>query len=359
MLVENVVTAKSIALAASEAASNKIPFLGLNWFPEEKKSGIDLRWIKTHKGISPILAPSNFDALPVIRGRQGIKIENTEMPFFRESMIISERDMIDFARIESVDDPYLASALRSVYDDTNNLLASAEMVGEIMRMQLLSAAGGHPQIGISADGVDYSYNYDPNNSYSTNNYTVLSGTSMWSDTTNSTPIDDLITAKNTLADNGYKAEYVLMTSATFALLRANAQIKTIALTTNAAGVIYMSDAIVSQIIKDTTGLTVVSYDKTYAAVDGTATKLYPDGQVTLLPAGPLGRTFYGTTPEERTAGQIADVDVAIYNKGIAIATKPEYGAPYKFTTTASEIVLPSYEGMDSTFVIKVDTPASA
>ena len=358
MLVENVVNAKSIALAASEAASNKIPFLGLNWFPEEKKSGIDLRWIKSHKGLSPILAPSNFDALPVIRSRQGIKIENTEMPFFRESMPVSERDLIDFARIESETDPYLASALRSVYDDTNNLLASAEMVPEIMRMQLLTAAGGHPQIGISADGVNYSYNYDPNNTYSTNNYTALSGSSMWNDPT-STPLDDLIAAKKALSDNGYSAAYVLMTSSTLALLRANNQIKAVALTTNAAGSIYMTDTIVSQIVKDITGLTIVAYDKTYQAADGTAAKLYPDGQVTLLPEGPIGRTFFGTTPEERTAGQVADVDVTLYGKGIAIATKSEYGPPYKFSTTASEIVLPSYEGMDSTYVIKVYTPASA
>ena len=50
MLVESVVTPQSIALAASSDASNAIPFLGLQFFPEAKKSGIDLRWIKTHQG---------------------------------------------------------------------------------------------------------------------------------------------------------------------------------------------------------------------------------------------------------------------------------------------------------------------
>ena len=152
MLVENVVNSRSIALAASEDASNKIPFLGLNWFPEAKKSGIDLRWIKTHRGVSPSLAPSNFDALPIIRGREGIKIENTEMPFFRASKLVSERDMIDLARIEAETDPYLASALRGIYDDTNALVSSAEVVGERMRMQLLAAAGGHNLIMIGPPG---------------------------------------------------------------------------------------------------------------------------------------------------------------------------------------------------------------
>ena len=354
MLVESVVNAKSIALAASEAASNSIPYLGLSFFPEAKKSGIDLRWIKTHKGVSPILAPSNFDALPVIRSREGIVIENTEMPFFRESMQVTERDMIDLARIENENDPYLASALRSIYDDTNTLVRSAEVVAEIERMQLLSATGGHPQIGISADGVNYAYNYDPNSAFSANNYESLSGQSDWSDTTHSTPIDDLNDAKAALADNGYNAAYVLMTSATFAYLRANDQVKAVALTTNAAGTIYMSDALVSQIIKDTTGLEVIVYDKTYKGADGNATKFYPDGQVTLLPAEPVGKTWYGQTPAERSIGQVTDGSTtALYGGGIAVTTEPKFtSGVYKFLTTVSEIVLPSFELMDSVFVIK-------
>lgn len=352
MLVESVVNARSIALAATEAASNSIPYLGLAFFPEQKKAGIDLRWIKSHKGLSPILAPSNFDALPVIRAREGIKIENTEMPFFRESMQITERDMIDLARVEDETDPYLKSALQSIYDDTNTLVRSAEVVSEVMRMQLLTATGGHPQIGISADGVTYSYNYDPNGDYAANNYVSLSGTSVWSDATNSKPIDDLNEAKLAVAANGYNATRVLMNSTTFALLRASEQVKSVAQGV-AYATPYMSDALVTQIIKDTTGLDIVIYDKTYD-VAGTPTKFYPDGQVTLLPDEAIGKTWYGQTPAERSIGQVTNAQTSIYGTGIAVTTEPEMkSGVYKFVTTVSEIVLPSYEGMDSTYVIKV------
>ena len=74
---------------------------------------------------------------------------------------------------------------------------------------------------------------------------------------------------------------------------------------------------------------------------------------TLLPDSSLGGTYFGDTPEERTARQVADVDVTIYGTGIAVATKTEYGPPLKMTTTVAETVLPSYEGMDSTFVLEV------
>ena len=45
MLVNEVVDTKAIALAATNDASNDIPYLGLQWFPERKKSGLDLSLI--------------------------------------------------------------------------------------------------------------------------------------------------------------------------------------------------------------------------------------------------------------------------------------------------------------------------
>lgn len=99
MLVNEVVNSQSIALSATNDASNDIPYLGLQWFPERKKSGLDLSWIKTHKGLPVTLAPSNFDALPTIRAREGLKKEKTQMAFFREQMIVTEEDAQEIDRI--------------------------------------------------------------------------------------------------------------------------------------------------------------------------------------------------------------------------------------------------------------------
>lgn len=357
MLVESVVNPQSIALAASSDASNAIPFLGLQFFPEMKKSGIDLRWIKTHRNVSPVLAPSNYDALPVLRAREGIAINDTEMPFFRESMQVTERDMIEIGRIADATDPYLASALRGVYDDTTKLIRSAEVVGEVMRMQLLSAANGHPSIAISANGQTYAYNYDPDGSYATGNYDSLTSTKMWSNTSTATPIDDLYKAKKTLAAKGYVARYVIMTTKTFGYLRNNDQVKAALMTTNAAGVIFISDDMVKRIVRDVLGLEIVVYDKTYIDYDGNTKNFYPDDTVTILPDTQLGRTWYGSTPAERSQGVVTNAQTAIYGTGIAITTEPEMkSGVYKFTTTASEIVLPSFEMMDATYVIKVVNP---
>lgn len=359
MLVESVVTSKSIALAATEDASNKIPYLGLGFFPAEAQEGIELKWIKTHKGLSPILAPSNFDALPVIRGRKGIKIEKTEMPFFRESIPVSERDMLDLERIEKETDPYLKQVLRNIYNDTNTLAESARVVPEIMRMQLLAAPSGKPSISIEANGVSYVYDYDPNNTYVGHNYTSLSGTSAWTDHDDCKPLDDINTAKKYLQSQGSNPRYIIMTTKTWGYLMASDQVKSVLLTTNAAGTIYLTDGAVKTAIREATELDVIIYDKSYEGADGNAVNFYPDDQVTIVPDGALGKTFFGTTPEMRSARQVADVDVTVIDTGISVATKASYGPPYKFETTASEIVLPSYERMDETFVIKVASSVSA
>lgn len=353
MLVNEVVTSESIALAATNDASNEIPYIGLQWFPEEKKTGLDLKWVKTHRGLAVTLAPSNFDALPVIRAKGGLKTERTQMAFFRESMIIKEEDMQEIDRIKDENDPYLAGALVSIYDDTNTLVRGAEVVPERMRMQLLATTNGHPTIGVESDGVKYAYDYDPTGEYASKHYMkITTAADKWSAPT-SKPLTDLNNAKKALRKLGKIAKYALMSSNTFNYLLENNEIKNAILAQNTTANIIMDDETVIAIIQRRTGLTPVLYDKMFIDEEGNEQQFYPDDKVTLLPSTALGKTWFGTTPEERTAGQVADVDVTIYGKGIAIAVKTEYGPPAITSTTASEITLPSYEGMDSTFVLEV------
>ena len=357
MLVNEVVNSSSIAQVATEDASNKIPYLGLNWFPEKKKSGLDLKWIKTHKGLPVSLKPSNFDALPAIRARGGLKAEKTQMAFFRAQMIVTEEDAQEIDRVKDENDPYLQGALQSIYDDTNTLVRGAEVVPERMRMSLLSTTDGHPVIGIESDGVKYEYDYDPNGEYAAEHYLKLLDTAKWSDTENSKPLTDMNNARKALAKKGKIAKYVLMNSNTFEYLLDNAQIRNSILAQNLTATVDVDDDTVIAIVKKRTKLTIVIYDKMYAEKEDDGLEheyyFYPDNKVTLLPEGKLGNTWFGTTPEERTAVQVADVDVSMYGIGIAVATKTEYGPPAITSVTASEITLPSYEGMDSTFVIEV------
>lgn len=353
MLVNDVVDSKSIALQATNDPSNTVPYIGLQWFPEKKKAGLDLSWIKTHNGLPVSLAPSNFDTLPTLRARAGLAKEKTQMAFFRESMTVGETEMLEIERIKEEDDPYLQTALDSVYDDTTTLVRGAEVVPERMRMGLLATEKGHPVIGIESDGVKYAYDYDPTGEYAKDHYAKLEDTSMWSDTVNSKPLTDLNNARKKLQKKGKIAKYVLMNTNTFQYLLENAQIRNSILAQNLTATIEVDDDTVISVVQKRTKLTIVLYDKMYMDEAGKEHYFYPDNKVTLLPDGKLGSTWFGTTPEERTARQVADVDVTTYGTGITVATKVEYGPPMKMSVFASEVVLPSYENMDSTFVLEV------
>lgn len=353
MRITEIFTAASVATQYTEAASNKIEYLGTAWFSPRKKLGLDLKQIRGHKGLPASLAPSNFDAKSTLRSREGFKIEETEMPFFRESMLIKERDEQDIMRVQESNDPYAMEILGRIYDDVNILVDGAMVVPERMRMQLLAPQNeGHPGITIAADGVQYTYNYDPDGSYAANNYTELQGTAVWSDFENSDPMGDIATAIDAVEElTGTRPVYILMSKKTAGYLRQNAKIKSAILAQNATANVLITDARVSEILQNLLGVTPIVYNKKFKDEAGVAQQFYPDDFVTLLPEGELGNTWYGTTPEERSKGQ-AGVDVAIVNTGVAVSVS-ETVDPVNTKTTVSEIVLPSYERMSETYVIKV------
>lgn len=353
MNIRDAYTSKAIALVNTEVASNRIAYLGTGLFPAKKKMGLDLKWIKTSKGLPVSLAPSNFDAVSTLRSREGFKLTETEMAFFRESMLVKEADEQEIMRVQDSTDPYAAEVLSRIFDDANTLVDGANVVPERMIMQLLAPADGSPKISIEANGVTYAYNYDPNSTYKTKNFASLTAdTDKWSDTTNSDPMDDIATALDAVeAETGERPSIMIVSRKTMDYLKQNAKIKSAILAQNTTATVFMNDNRVKEVFSNELGIRIIVYSKQYKKEDGTAEKFYPDGFATLIPDGALGSTWYGTTPEERTLMGSGEADVSIVNTGVAVAVATT-SDPVHTKTTVSEIVLPSYERMDSTYVIK-------
>ena len=353
MNIRDAYTSKAIALVNTEVASNRIAYLGAGLFPAKKKMGLDLKWIKTSKGLPVSLAPSNFDAVSTLRSREGFKLTETEMSFFRESMLVKEADEQEIMRVKDSTDPYAAEVLGRIFDDANTLVDGANVVPERMIMQLLAPSDGSPKISIEANGVTYAYNYDPSSTYKTKNFASLTtDTDKWSDTTNSDPMDDIATALDAVeAETGERPSIMIVSRKTMDYLKQNAKIKSAILAQNTTATVFMNDNRVKEVFSNELGIRIIVYSKQYKKEDGTAAKFYPDGFATLIPDGALGNTWYGTTPEERTLMGSGEADVSIVNTGVAVAVTTT-SDPVHTKTTVSEIVLPSYERMDSTYVIK-------
>lgn len=354
MRITDIFDSESVALNRIEVESNRIPFMGQAFFPNRKKVGLSIKWLKQNIGLNSMLNTSNFDALPIIRTREGFKMENTEMIFFRESMHVKEEDMMEIMRAQSSNDPYVNAVLDSIYDDTNKLVDAADIAAEAMRMQLLATTDGTPKISIgTSDNMIHTYNYDPNGDYASKHYMELTGTDTWDNPTTAKPLSDIREATKYLKSLGVSPQYALMTSKTFDYLLENEQVMSALITVTGQPVTFLDNATLEDVFRRKTGLIPMLYDKMYIDYTGAEKTFYPDDSVTIIGNGQLGSTWYGTTPEERTLIGDPSVDVTVLDRGVAIAVKTEAGPPVKILTSVSQLVIPSYEGMNSTYVINV------
>ena len=342
-----------VAAVYNEVASNRIPYLGEGLFPAKKKSGLELKWIKSSKGLPVSLAPSAFDVVAPIRSREGFEIIDTEMAYFKEAMLVKEQDIQDYEQaVEG--SPLAREILDRIYDDATTLVEGALVVPERMRMSLLANANGHPSISIAVTGgATYTYNYDPNNSYSSNNFDSVD--TYWTDLDDSDPLQDVSDAQDAVeAKTGTRPTILLMSKGTMNLLKQNVKLRSAILAQNATANIFMSDNRVKEIFSNELGISIIVYAKQYKDESGSAKKFYPDGMVTLLPEGALGNTWFGVTPEEHRADKL---DVTIVNTGIAVSVETKFD-PVQTLTKASEIVLPSFERMDETYMLKIASSVS-
>lgn len=353
MKLSDVFNAEAIALNYTNAASNSIPYLGTGFFPMQKKQGLDLKWIKGHKGLPVSLMPSSFDAKSTFRDRVGISFTETQMAFFRESMAVKEADEQEIMRVQDSNDPYAQQILTNIFNDMQTLLDGANVVPERMRMQLLAPLGGNMGIDITANNVAYTYNYDPTGEWKDEHYVKIEGeTDKWSASETCDPmknLEDMLDKQEEASGN--RPQILLMSKATFNLIKNSKKVRSGVLAQNVTANVNYTSAKIRQYVEEELNVQIVVYSKQYKDEKGVAKKFYPDNIVMFLPSGTLGSTWYGTTPEMRSLGQNPAVSVSEVD-GVTISVHTTIN-PVNTITTASEIVLPSFERMDECAALEV------
>lgn len=354
MKLSDVFTAEAIALNYTNAASNAIPYLGTGFFPAQKKAGLDLKWIKGHNGLAVSLMPSNFDAKSTFRDRVGIAMTETQMPFFRESMLVKEADEQEIMRVQSANDPYATQVLDNIFNDTKTLVDGADVVPERMRMQLLAPLNGSIGINISANGVAYTYNYDPDGSWKAEHYAKIeTAEDKWNASATCDPLKNIEDALDAQEEaSGNRPAILLMSKATFNMIKNSEKVRSGILAQNVTANVNYTSAKVKSFVEEELDVQIIVYNKQYKKEDGTGAKFYPDNIVMMLPNGALGSTWYGTTPEERTLAGSGEANVSIVNTGVAVAVTIT-SDPVNTKTTVSEIVLPSFERMNDCYALEV------
>lgn len=345
----DLISPQLIGVYYTKVASNAVPYLGALLYPAKKQVGLDLSWIKGHDGLPVSLAPAAFDAKAPVRDRIGVEKIETEMPFFRESFRIGEKERQEILKVQGgANRAIIEPIISRIYADAAALVDGADVVAERMRMQLLSK-GAISIVG--ADGLAYNYNYR----FPRGHKKSLTGTDAWSNT-KADVYGAIKDAKRAISrDTGNTLTRAICTDSVWDKLLLNEAIKGDILTRLGQNSTIVDDAMLKQWFATKLGLQVSVYNKMFKPSQKAAgEKFFPDDVFTLIPDGNLGNTYHGTTPEEAELmnGAASNAQVSVVNTGVAVTTETE-AHPVNRKVIASDIVLPSFEAIDSVYIMNV------
>ena len=335
------------------------PYLGRSFFGTDKKEGLDLRFIKGSKGLPVALKASNFDAQAPLRDGIGFSDIQNEMPFYRESYMVTEKEEQDYASYQEGNPDMANQVLREIMKSPLDLIYGAMVVPERMIWQLLAPADGVPKISVKIDGKDtYYVDYTADNgaAYKTTHYFEnISSADKWSAKNTATPIQDILDVQEQHNDNtGEVLSTFVMNSKTWKMFcnAEDTRKQILGVTAYNEGMRLTANDVKAYML-DMYNITILVYNQMFKEADGTSSTFIPDGVVTGIAGNvnQLGTTWFGTTPEERSANKL-NGEFTLTETGIAVYTYLT-NHPVNTHCVVSEIVLPSYENMDSVFVMKV------
>lgn len=339
MTIFDMLTSQDIVAYWNELAQDKDPYPAEDLFPNDKKRGLSLKWLKGSKGQPIVLKVSAFDATAIPRPRIGFEKLSAEMPYFKESKYIDEelRQELNMV-LESGIQGYIDSVMNKIFDDETELLEGAAAARERMRMMALTTG----VVSMAANGQTFTFDYGVTHK---GNATVS-----WATTATADPMGDIRKAIEQIADDtGAVITRAMCDRATWRNLRNNDKIKKdIYVMTNGMGAI--SDTKLHQYLMDELGIDVRINTKRYKAEDGTVTPYMPAETFVMFPDGALGKTWFGTTPAESDLMTSNVANVAITDTGVAVTTVQK-ADPVNVETIVSQICLPDFPMADEVYIL--------
>lgn len=339
MSIFDLIQSQELVAYWDELAQDREPYLGEELFPVDKKRGLDLKWIKGAKGLPVVLKTSAYDVTAVPRARIGFEKMMASMPFFKESSYIDEelRQELNMV-LETGNQAYIDSIVNRVFSDEIRLLEGAAASRERMRMMALTTG----VISMAANGQSFVYDYDVTHK---GNAAVS-----WATIATADPMEDIRLAIDEVRDaTGVVLTRAVCDGKTWKNLRNNEKIKK-EMFVLSGGQGAISDVRLRTYMMDELGIEIVVNDKRYVDEAGSTVRYVPEDTFVLFPSGTLGKTWFGTTPEESDlmGGKIANV--TLVDTGVAVTTM-EKADPVNVETKVTMICLPSFEAADHIYIM--------
>lgn len=343
MTIFDLVNASEIASYWEEMSEQRQNFLGETLFPNQKKLGLTLSWLKGSSGLPVVLNLSAFDAKAVPRARLGFDKVTADMPFFKESMYVDEELRQELNKVlETGNMNYIDAITNKIFNDETTLIEAAAVARERMRMMLITTGS----VVLASNGQSYNYDYGVK---SEQKKTVSTS---WSDET-ADIINDIRTWQDQIEDNtGVRPTRAICDRKTWGyILKNKAIIKSIYALSD--GTTYLSTPKLRDYLMEELELDVVVYSKRFKDETGKTTPYVPADTFVLIPTGNLGNTWFGTTPEESDLMASSSVDnVAIVDTGVAVTTMRK-SDPVNVETKVTQICLPDLPVADQILIADV------
>ena len=126
MTIFDYIKAKEIAAYWNVLSQDREPYLLTEMFPDDKKLGLDLSYIKGSSGLPCVLKTSAFDVKAIPRDRIGFEKLYAEMPFFKESLYIDEALRQELNKVlETGNQAYIDVIINRIFADEVQLLEAA------------------------------------------------------------------------------------------------------------------------------------------------------------------------------------------------------------------------------------------
>lgn len=345
MSIFDLIVSAEIAAYWNELSQHEAPYVGEELWEDDKKRGLDIKWIKGSKGLPIALKASAFDAASIARPRLKFDKLSAQMPYFKESKYIDEESRQELnIVIETGNQAYIESVVKNVFDDQLDLIRGARATRERMRMMILTTGA----VAMESNGQIYSYDYQVPEEHK--GEAVVS----WNDFENSDPINDITLALDKIEeDTGVRPTRAMCNATVWKNLRQNKAIKDSIYVMAQGAVTRISDDKLRQFILDETGISIYKNDKRFIDETGGSQKFCPDNTISFFPDGKLGKTWFGTTPAESDLMASNVANVSIVDTGVAITTV-EHADPVNVETIVSMICLPDFPVADQIYIMETE-----
>lgn len=339
MTIFDLMSSQNLTAYWEEMVQDRDPYPAEELFPNDKKKGLSLKWLKGSKGQPIVLKVSAYDAAAIPRPRIGFEKLSAEMPYFKESKYIDEEMRQELNMVlETGNQTYIDTVMNKIFDDQMELLEGAAAARERMRMMALTTG----VVSMASNGQTFSFDYGVTHKGD--------AATSWETVATADPMEDIRTAIEKIADDtGAVITRAMCDRKTWRNLRNNDKIKKeIFVLTNGVGAI--SDTRLHQYLMDELGIDVRVNNKRYKSEDGTVTPYMPAETFVMFPDGALGKTWFGTTPAESDLMSSKVANVSIVDTGVAVTTVQK-ADPVQVETIVSQICLPDFPMADQVYIL--------